>query len=1009
MTTRRSFCILLLVLAAALGWASPATAQTGTVRGTVTDSAVGNSIEGAEVSVVGTTIRVVTRSNGQYTLTGVSAGPQTLRVRMVGYVAFERSVTVSGSQETVADFQLRQRVVRLDDLVVVGYGTMRRADIPNAVSSVGGEELDPTSASADAGLMGNAAGVQVVQNAGNPGNGLTVRIRGSASVLASNQPLYVVDGIPITSEALAQLDMGGQSITGVTGLSANDIASIDILKDAAGAAIYGSRGSNGVVLITTKRGVAGRTRASINSYVGTQAASQRLELLNSQQYLEYFNEAAENDGYGADYFGVAGVDDQVNTDWQDAVLRRASLTNTELGLTGGDERMRYRLSGTYFDQNGIVLGSAYRRAAGRANLDFGSIDKFSLSTSLGISGEINDRIENDGSSSGIITNVVGNQPLVAVRRPDGDFSGLTDGLQYPNSVALATLNTAQARTLRIMGNAEARWTMRPGLLFTSRGGVDLLNLRESQYESPRVEGTYAQSANGIAKSAYSNANRYVLENFLTFTPTLGERHNFQVTGGTALELNRGELNFIRGEGLTNDRFTQVRNSTTPVTFDGSKNENNLISFFGRANYSLRSKYLMGGSLRGDGSSRFGENNKWGVFPALSLGWVLSEESFMANSGTFDHLKIRTSLGLTGNQEIGNYAWQGTFFTSNYGNEGGLAPANLANPDLRWESTRQFDIGLDAEMFRGRVGISIDYYRKLTRDMLLARPITTTSGFSSITDNVGNMENNGFEVELETVNIERSRPGGFRWTTSLNFAANRNKVTKLFNDEPFTGGIRSINRVEVGQPLGAFYALKFEGVDPATGDAIYTDTDGDGSITADDRQIVGSPHPDFAGGLTNNLSYGRFDLSLFVTFSQGAEIFNAMRIFSAAGGYYEDNQFVDQMDRWQQPGDNTDVPRASYDGTSDARQTSSRFIEDASYWRLQDLTLGYDVPERVAGILGFQQARVYLTGRNLITISDYTGYDPDLNSSGSGANISLGSDFYAYPLARTWIVGISAGW
>lgn len=1009
MTSRRPVFLMLLLLAATLGWASPVLAQAGTVRGTITDSAQGKVIEGAEVSVVGTTIRAITRSTGQYVLTGVPAGAQTIRVRMVGYLVSERAISVSDARESVADFQMVNRVIRLDDLVVVGYGTMRRAEIANAVSSVGGEKLDPSSASPDAGLMGNAAGVSVVQNAGNPGNGLTVRIRGSASVLASNQPLYVVDGIPITSEALAQLDMGGQSITGVTGLSANDIASIDILKDAAGAAIYGSRGSNGVVLITTKRGVAGRTQATISTYLGTQAVSKRLELLSSAQYLEYFNEAAENDGYGADYFGVAGVDDQVNTDWQDAVLQRAAISNTELGLTGGDERMRYRLAGSYFDQNGIVIGSAYRRASGRANLDFGSIDKFSLSTSLGISGEINDRIENDGSSTGIITNVVGNQPLVAVKRTDGEFSGLSDGLQYPNSVALATLNKAQARTLRIVGNAEARWNMRHGLLFTARGGVDLLNLRESQYESPRVEGTYAQSANGIAKSAYSNANRYVTEGFLTYTPTLGERHSLQVTGGGALELNRGELNFIRGEGLTNDRFTQVRNSTTPVAFDGSINENNLISFFGRANYALRGRYLFGGSLRGDGSSRFGANNKWGVFPAASLGWVLSEESFMANQNTFDHLKIRTSLGLTGNQEIGNYSWQGTFFTSNYGTEGGLAPANLANPDLKWETTRQFDIGVDAEMWGGRLGISIDYYRKNTRDMLLARPITTTSGFASITDNVGNMQNNGVEIQLETVNIERSRPGGFRWATSLNFAANRNKVTKLFNDEPFTDGIRSINRVEVGQPLGAFYALKFTGVDPQTGDAMYEDTDGDGSITADDRQIVGSPHPDWVGGITNNLSYGRFDLSLFVTFSQGAEIFNAMRIFSAAGGYYEDNQFADQMDRWQQPGDNTDVPRASYDGNSNARQVSSRYIEDASYWRLQDLTLGYDVPQRAAGILGFNQARVYLTGRNLITISDYTGYDPDLNSNGSGANISLGSDFYAYPLARTWLVGIQAGW
>jgi TonB-linked SusC/RagA family outer membrane protein len=1005
--------VLAVGLALTLGGVSQALGQGATIRGTVTDSATGNPVEGADVTIIGTSFRSFTRSGGQFVLTGIPAGTITIRARMVGFLAVSQRIDVPSAGEIVVIFSLPPQAIRLDDLVVVGYGSLLRRDLSSSVSSISGSSLDETTASPDGGLLGRAPGVHVVQNSGNPGNGITVRIRGSASVLAGNQPLYVVDGIPITSEDVSQLDMGGQSITAVTGIAADDIESIDILKDAAASGIYGSRGSNGVVLISTKRGQVGKSTVTLNTFYGTQSAARRLDLLSSAEYLEYFNEAAENDGYGADYFGVAGVDDQVNTDWQDAVLRRASLSNTELAVTGGNEQIRYRLAGSYFMQNGIVMGSAYDRLAGRANLDFGSPEKLAFSTSLAISGESNKRIENDGSASGIITNAVGNAPLFPVRKDDGQFTGVgstfPDGLQYPNSVALGTLNDARARTLRVLGNFEARWNLRSGLRFTSRAGVDLLTLRESQYESPLVVGTYAQSAGGIAKTGFANANRYMLENFLEWSGDLAPRNFLQVTGGGTVELNRGELNFVRGEGLTNDRFTEVRNATTIVVGDGTRFENNLISFFGRANYSMGGRFLLGGSLRTDGSSRFGANNKWSLFPAVSAGWVLSEESFLAGNRSVEHLKLRASYGLTGNQAIGDYPWQGTFETANYGSLGGLAPANLANPDLKWETTRQLNFGVDLELFESRVGLTIDYYRKKTTDLLLARPITATSGFTSITDNVGAMENNGFEVGLTTVNLERNSPGGLRWTTTLNFAANRNRITELFNDEPFTAGIRSINRVEVGQPIGAFYALKFTGVDPQTGDAIYEDTDGDGSITADDRQIVGSPHPDFSGGITNNLTYGRFDLSVFFTFSKGAEIFNAARIFSDAGGYYVDNQFSDVLDRWQQPGDVTDQPRASYDGNSDARQVSSRYIENASYLRLQELTLGYDIPVTAAGLLGLSQARFYVTGHNLFIIDKYKGYDPDLNSNGSSANISLASDFYAYPLARTWTFGIQAGW
>lgn len=1004
-----------LVAAVALGLAAPrsALAQSATIRGAVTDSATQRALEGAEVSVVGTNSRTVTRGNGQYVLNGVTPGTLTLRVRMIGHTSADRNVTVGPNQDVTMNFSLPASLIQLEDVVVVGYGTQDRTLLTTSTTSVGSDEIQGQPiASVDAALQGKAPGVQVTQNAGNPGNGITVRIRGSASVSASNQPLYVIDGVPMISEAINQLGMGGQSITPVSGLEAGDIESFDVLKDAAAAAIYGSRGSNGVVMITTRRGASGAPHVTMNSYIGTQSVPHRLNLMNSQQYLAFMNEASENDGYGADYFGVPGVDDRVNTNWQDAVLQSAPIGATDLAFQGGTPSLRYRLSGSYLNQQGTVIGSAYQRLGGRANLDFGSVDKLAFSTSLAVSGEDNSRIENDASGLGIITNAVGNAPLYPVRH-DGGFTGVggsfPDGLQYPNSVALGTLNNAKARTVNIIGNAELHWMMIPGLQFNSRVGLDLHTVRESEFESRQVSGTYAASADGVAISAYSTANRYVFDNFLTLSRTMGTRHSISLTGGNSIELNRGELNYIQGEGLSNEQLTQVRNASVITGFDATNTESNLISFFSRATYALDGKYLAGASLRTDGSSKFGPNNRWGVFPAVSAGWILSQESFLKGNHTFDFLKLRASYGLTGNQPSSDFPFQSTFGSANYGSTPGLAPQNLGNPDLSWESTKQLDLGVDADLFSGRVNVTADYYNKKTSDLLINRPVTCTSGFCSVFSNVGNMQNKGIELGINAIVIDSRGGSGLRWTTAFNISHNHNEITALFNNEAFTAGIRQINRVEVGQPIGAFYALKFLGVDPATGDAIYKDANGDGSITPDDRVIVGSPHPDFTGGFRNTFALGNFDLTGFMQFSHGNKVFNAMRVYSGNGGYNYDNQFADQLDRWQQPGDKTDTPRASYDGTAGGELTSSRFIENGSYLRLQEVTLGFNVPLRVAGMLGFSQARVYVSGFNLFTITDYTGYDPELNSNGSGASISLGSDFYAYPLARTFTFGIQAGW
>lgn len=993
---------------AALAGANVAAAQgTAVVRGTVTDSASGQPIQNAQVMVVGTTIGALTSAAGTYTLRGVPARPITVRAQLIGYAPSDRAITPAAGDTAVANFIMRATVLQLGQVVVVGYGTASRRDLSAASATVSGAEITNTPvAGVDQALQGKAPGVQVIQNAGNPGVGISVRVRGSSSISASNQPLYVVDGVPIISDNVSQLGFGGQDVTAVTSLNPNEIESITVLKDAASAAIYGSRGSNGVVLITTKRGRPGESRISFDVYTGWQTRSKEMSMLNASQYVEYFNEAEANDGYEPEF--TPGVTDATSTDWQNAIFRTAPVSNFNLAVSGGSDRVRYNVSGTYFDQQGVVLGSSYKRAAARVNLDFNASSRLAVRTSLGLTDETNNRLESDNTIEGAVTNAVADEPIYPIRNPDGKFSSPDDGLSYANPVALAVFDEAPARTLRALGNVEAKYNFTGQLSLTGRLGMDVLTLNERRWESQNVLGTYSASVGGAATQAFTSGNRYVLESFLTYDRTGSSRNRYSLTGGASVEYNNRELNYLRGEGFSSTLFRYVGNAVRVPAYDGASTANNLVSVFSRANVTLADRYLFGASLRADGSSRFGENNRYGIFPAASVGWVISEEPVTAGAIP-GNLKLRASYGVTGNQGINNFASLRTFATANYGNVLGTAPANFGNPDLRWESTREFDAGLDWYLFGGRVGIVADYYNKLTSNLLVSRPIPASTGFTIYTTNVGNIRNRGVELGLSTQNIVSGSPRGFSWSTDFNISANRNRVVKLYKGQEFVAGLYSTNMVREGEPLGAFYMLRFTGVDPATGDAMYYDKNGDGEITADDRVIVGSPQPKYFGGVTNTLSYAGFDLRAFVNFSQGAKVFNAIRVFADDGGYYYDNKLTEVLDRWQKPGDITDEPRASYDGTSGARRVSSHYLEDASFIRLQELTLGYRLPERLTRLGNFSNARIYVSGRNLWTSSDFTGYNPEANSNGSDANISLGTEFYSYPLARTIQVGISGTW
>lgn len=1027
----RTLCATLAVIAAALvltAFAAPqalSAQERGAIRGTVTDAQTGEGLAGAQVSIRGTGIGTITNVDGRYVLTNVPSGRVELRVEYIGYAPESRTITVAAGGTLTQDFQMGVTAIELEELVATGYAEQTRREVSSAISSVQSTEIqNNVVASLDAALQGKAAGVQVIQNAGNPGNGITVRVRGSASITASNQPLYVVDGVPIFRGDFGQLGLGGQDLSAITGLNPDEIESIDILKDAAASAIYGSRGSNGVIMITTKRGAAGAPRFTINTSFGYQNAEKIIDMLSTDEWIQYFSDGMRYDGYTEqdvqDELNSFGVDPTVDTNWQDEVLRTAPVSNTQISMTGGTDRFKYFLSGTYFDQTGIILGSAYNRGSGRVNLDFQASDRLNVSASVALTREDNDRIESDNSIVSAVTNAIANEPWVPVYNADGSYS---EGAAYSNPVAVGKEDYTNARTLRSFGNVTAAYGLTNWLKLTGRAGFDVLALREHRWNSPLTPLTYGSGVGGVSRVANSWGTRYVLESFATANRFFGD-HEVTATVGASMELDDRETSFIRGEGFTSPDLNWPANAADVAGYDGTAWEHNLMSYFGRANYVYADKYVLNASLRTDGSSRFGENQKFGVFPAVSAAWIVSNEPFMQDMSLLSDLKLRGSWGRTGNESIGDFQYLGLYGTTNYGTRAGQSPSNLANPDLQWETTTEWNVGAEMGLLSDRVGVIVEYYNKDTDNLLLQRPIPSTSGFESVLANIGGIKNSGWEVTLTTVNLRAASAGGLDWTTTLNYTANDNEVTSLYEDQPFGAGF--INWVEVGQPLGVFFAPEYIGVDAETGVAKYADLDSEGNYQYDpandtifwttfpgsgDRRVVGSPHPDFYGGIRNTLSWKGFDLDVFLEFSQGAEIYNAMRLYSDDGGYFTDNKFSVHVEDYWTP-DNTDGknPSPSWFGSTGVWVESSRMIEDASYIRLTDATLGFRLPAAVNNLLRTQNARLYVSGKNLQTWTDYSGYAPDDHYAGSSSgSANLGTDFYAYPRARTFTIGFQGTW
>ncbi|MFD2247044.1 SusC/RagA family TonB-linked outer membrane protein [Pontibacter ruber] len=1002
-------------------------AQTQTVSGRVTSATDGTALPGVTVLERGTTNGVTTGANGDYTLTvGQNA---TLVFSFIGMITQE--VPVQG--RSTVDVQLRTDEKQLEEVVVVGYGTQERREVTGATAKVTSEELqDLPVVGVDQALQGRAAGVQISQNSGTPGSGISVRVRGSSSISASNQPLYVVDGVPLTTGDFSQLGYGGQSVNAIADLNPNDIESIDILKDASAAAIYGSRAANGVVLITTKRGSARKTQINLSAYAGFQKMWKEPDFLNADEYSQIMLEAYKNDGYldsdatFEDFldFYYGGVDfTPTKTNWIDEVTRTAPIQNYELSLSGGDAKTRYYLSGAYFDQEGIIIGSEYKRYSTRLNLDHTVNDKFSVGTSIQLSRSDNNRIVSDNTLYGPFANALAASPIWPVYYDNGEYT--RPNYFYTNPVAEGTENDDETQNLRAIGNIFAKYAFVPGLEWQVKGGLDVLNIDERRFTATNYPGSFATPTEGSATNATSTVNKRLLETTLSYNKLLNDVHNISAVIGAANEHNSLRSAFVTGLGFPDERFRYVGSAVRVNAGSNTFIENNLVSFFGRANYSLRDRYLLGVNFRADGSSRFAEDNRYGYFPSISAGWRLIEENFMSGIESLSELKLRASYGITGNQEIGNFAYLGLVAAgASYIDRPGTAQTQIPNPDLKWEETKQFNVGTDIGFFNNRVNLAIDYYIKKTTDLLFNRPIPTQNGFASYASNIGSVENKGFEIALNTVNISGTGDA-FNWTSDFNISFNRNKVTELYQGQDIFYGFGGNSLVlREGEPIGTFYGFITDGVYSTTdeipasrqgqgaqaGDVNFRDINNDGLITDDDLTIIGDAQPDFVGGFTNVFRYKGFDLNIFLQFSQGNDIANPAHQYQQHLGndFLDDNMLGLVRGRWQSEGDRTDIPRATVDDPNDNnRSNSSRFIYDGSYLRFKNVILGYNLPTSLVERIGVRSLRVYAQGQNLITFTDYPGFDPEVNFAGT-SNTTIGVDFYTFPQARTITFGINLG-
>lgn len=1011
-------------------------------------------LPGVSVVIKGTAIGTITNADGIYSLS-VENDNAFLLFSFIGYASKEVAI----GNQTVIDVVLKELATNLDEVVVVGYGTQRKVDLTGSVSSMDAEDIKQVQVlSVDQALQGRVAGVDVTQTSGQPGASNRIRIRGGNSISAGNEPLFVIDGFPIYNDNSATSTGASRSpaLNPLAMLNPAEIESIDILKDASATAIYGSRGANGVVLITTKRGKSGMNNVSFESSFGVQEARRTIPMLNASEYAEFENEIFlyQRDILGQNNRVPVYTEEQIatlgeGTNWQNEIFRSAPVQNYQLSFAGGDDVMQYSLTGGFTDQQGIILNSDYKRYSTRLNLDrrIGSRIKIGSSSTLnrttsnlaftGTSAPI------QGGSTGVVGVAIHFNPITPVRDPGtgeytfqdqnvGEVPGANNrSVPFYNPVAMAELATNESQSMRALNNVFAEVEILENLTFRTSLGADYITTKQKNYMPASIR--FAASVGGQARIGQLESFSWLNENTLHYKLLKGD-HNIDLLGGYTAQSYKRENFWIYDEGFVNDILEEnnIGTGSRTVTLNRpSVSEWGMLSYLVRGNYNFKDRYLFTLSARYDGSSRFGKENKWGFFPSAAFGWKLTDEQFIKSLGVFSQLKLRTSFGLTGNQEIGEYQslaqLSSGIYTIGESSVSGYSPVRIANPDLKWETTSQVDIGLDAGFFDDRLTFTADFYQKDTKDLLLNVQVPSTSGFTSSLQNVGSLTNRGFEFSLGTVIME----GPVNWDFSLNMATNRNKVINLGEEKQrlvytdwnvLKGQPASI--LEVGKPIGSFIGWQTNGwfltdaeaaaapnQTPADqnplqlgGNIRYVDINNDQVVNDEDRTIIGNALPDWTGGFSTTVSYKGFQLNTTWAFSFGNDLMNFNKLENNFGiGRYNASKNFNQ--RWSYMNTEAENRNATAPTVLDSRNLFSvidYWVEDASYLRMRNITLSYNLP--VSKLNFIKQAQIYITGQNLITITNYSGFDPEVNL-GEQNNLLLGYDYGAYPSAKTYLMGL----
>lgn len=1017
-----------------------ATMAQSNIQGIVTDFSSGETLPGVSVVKKGTTEGTVTDIDGKYSL-NIESG-QTIVFSYVGYK--DQEIIVGDKQ--VLDVKLKSSFESLDEVVVVGYGTTKRSDLTGAVTSINEESLKTDVVnSLDQAIQGKAAGVQVTQNSGSPSAATSIRIRGANS-LRNNEPLYVIDGVPVSADAsntTTGFDWhgGGNGQTAVNVLSTinpADIISIEILKDASSTAIYGSRGANGVVLVTTKKGKDQNAVIAYNFNYGIQTPAKFLDVMNLKEFAGYQNELAEKEYISPrPEFNDLDLVPAEGTNWQDELFRQAVMTEHHLSISGGDKKTKYSISGGYKDQEGLVLGSEYDRVTGRVNLSSQANDWLNLGVNISAS-RTNETINLTDSDDGVITTALLMSPYQEVRTVDGEWSGPreSDPSRGLNPVAKATEISNNLVRTRMLGNVWADIKLLPSLYWKSEFGTDL-NFNNNYGFLPMYE--WGTSTNAIAKSQRQFANNtfWIQKNYLTFNNAFGD-HSVKVMAGQESQKARWEhLNGERHDFVSNDVQELSAGGTDIQLANSIAGTSTQVSFFGRANYDYKSRYLLTATFRADGSSKFGPKNKWGYFPSFALAWRVTEEDFLKDVSWLKNLKIRTGWGQVGNDAIGNYSYGSSLQVRATPYGGGFLLNNIPNPSVKWETTTQWNFGVDLGLFKNRVELIAEYYNKYTRDMLLVQPVpdylgTLTGigqawqGIQPPYSNLGEMENKGFEFTLNTINVLKHN---FEWNTSISFSKNSNKITSLGLDNAAiyrkVQWYDFVTKTAVGQPVGQFYGYKVDGVfqtvdevnNHATqkvvdefngtwkGDLKFKDIKEDDVIDDNDRTYIGDPNPDFTFGINNSFKYKSFDLSIYMHGVYGNEIFNFQRIKTEAMSDLYNNQLKTVANRWTPDNTNTNMPRLVQADPNQNTRISDRYVEDGSFLRISNVTLGYQMPKMYLSRLPLSGVRLYAKIQNLYTFTNYSGYDPEVGSFNQDALLT-GVDNGRFPMPRTFLFGIN---